>query len=108
MLSYRPFVSPIEDGFKGGFRLVGSPGITGGAVQGSVLGILDHNAVLESLDDDIFNTYIAKYLDDMTLVESVPKDIDVEEDCTGNIPLHTISTCLRFNSKKLHPKAHAN
>ena len=26
MLSYRPFVSPIEDGFKGGFRLVGSPG----------------------------------------------------------------------------------
>ena len=26
MLSYRPFVSLIEDGFKWGFRLVGSPG----------------------------------------------------------------------------------
>ena len=36
--------------------------ITGGAVQGSVLGVLDHNAVLESLDDEVLNTYIAKYL----------------------------------------------
>ena len=27
--------------------------ITGGAVQGSVLGVMDHNAVLEYIDDDI-------------------------------------------------------
>ena len=29
--------------------------ITGGAVQGSVLGILNHNAVLESLDDNLLD-----------------------------------------------------
>ena len=27
--------------------------VTGGAVQGSVLGVLDHNAVLETIDEDI-------------------------------------------------------
>ena len=26
--------------------------VTGGAVQGSVLGVLDHNAVMETVDDD--------------------------------------------------------
>ena len=32
--------------------------ITGGAVQGSVLGIMDHNAVLESLDDDLQGIHV--------------------------------------------------
>ena len=27
--------------------------ITGGAVQGSVLGVLDHNVVLEFIDEDL-------------------------------------------------------
>ena len=34
--------------------------ITGGAVQGSLLGVLDHNAVLEFVDDEI-NQGIYKY-----------------------------------------------
>ena len=41
--------------------------ITGGAVQGSVLGILDHNAVLESLDDNLLQIHTAKYVDDITV-----------------------------------------
>ena len=45
--------------------------ITGGAVQGSVLGILDHNAVLESLDDDLLGIYVAKYVDDITIIETI-------------------------------------
>ena len=48
--------------------------ITGGAVQGSVLGILNHNVVLESLDDDLLGIYIAKYEDDITIVEDILKE----------------------------------
>ena len=29
--------------------------VTGGAVQGSILGVLDHNVVLEYIDDEMFN-----------------------------------------------------
>ena len=43
--------------------------ITGGAVQGSVLGVLDHNAVLEFVDEDldVNSTGIYKYVDDLKL-----------------------------------------
>ena len=47
--------------------------VTGGAVQGSLLGVLDHNAVLESIDD-IFRQPASKYMDDMTLGERTEKD----------------------------------
>ena len=63
--------------------------ITGGAVQGSLLGILDHNAVLESLDDDLLGIHIAKYVDDITIIEPVSKDIAVKEDLSNSRPLHT-------------------
>ena len=43
--------------------------VTGGAVQGSVLGVLDHNVVLNNLDDDLLEIYVAKYIDDMTLID---------------------------------------
>ena len=49
--------------------------VTGGAVQGSVLGVLDHNAVLEALDYDISDQEIYKYVDDLTLDEAVDKAI---------------------------------
>ena len=49
--------------------------ITGGVVQGSVLGILDHNAVQESLDDDLTDLQVNKYINDITLVEAIKKDI---------------------------------
>ena len=63
--------------------------ITGGAVQGSLLGILDHNAVLESLDDELLGIYIAKYVDDITILESVPNDVPVTEDSSGSRPVHS-------------------
>ena len=50
--------------------------VTGGAVQGSVLGVLDHNAVLESLDEDITDQDVYKYVDDLTLDEAVDKDVE--------------------------------
>ena len=40
----------------------------------------DHNAVLESLDDDVLGIYVAKYVDDITIVEAIPRDIAVEEE----------------------------
>ena len=46
--------------------------VTGGAVQGSILGVLDHNAVMEFIDDDFENMSL-KYVDDMTTVESLPR-----------------------------------
>ena len=61
---------------KIGTHLSNPRNVTGGAVHGSVLGVLDHNAVLESLDDDLLDIYVAKYIDDITVVEAVPKDID--------------------------------
>ena len=48
--------------------------IAGGAVQGSILGIMDHNAVLENLDDSLDEIYKAKYVDDITLIETVKEN----------------------------------
>ena len=42
--------------------------VTGGAVQGSVLGFLDHNVVLNNLDNGLLSTCIAKYVDNMMTV----------------------------------------
>ena len=50
--------------------------ITGGAVQGSVLGVMDHNAVLEFLDEDIADQEVYKYVDDLTMDEVIQKDIE--------------------------------
>ena len=44
--------------------------VTGGAVQGSVLGVLDHNAVIEFVDDG-FTIETQKYVDDMTTIETI-------------------------------------
>ena len=63
--------------------------ITGGAVQGSVLGIIDHNAVLESLDDNLLDIYIAKYVDDITLIEAIPKYVTTDIDNQTDKPTHT-------------------
>ena len=47
-------------------------GVMRGAVQGSVLGVMDHNAVTETIDDSI-PLCTEKYVDDMTMVENLPK-----------------------------------
>ena len=45
--------------------------VTGGAVQGSVLGVMDHNAVMEAVDDELM-TEAHKYVDDLTTTETIP------------------------------------
>ena len=82
--------------------------ITGGAVQGSVLGILDHNAVLESLDDNLLGIYVAKYVDDITMIETIPKDYPyqlTEEEAISKQVIHPEHTqnaldiiCLLYTS----------
>ena len=65
--------------------------VTGGAVQGSVLGVLDHNVVLNDLDKDLPDSiYLAKYVDDLTLVETVSNTVTTSIDNSGNRQLHSI------------------
>ena len=65
--------------------------VTGGAVQGSVLGVLDHNIVLnDNFDDDLLSVYVAKYVDDMTLIDVADNTVITDIDSSGNRPLHTI------------------
>ena len=47
--------------------------VTGGAVQGSVLGVMDHNAVMEIVDED-FLTESHKCVDDLTSTETIRHD----------------------------------
>ena len=69
---------------KIGFLLSNKHIVTGSAVQGSVLGVLDHYAVLESLDD-ISNQDIYKFVDDLTLDKVVDKSVSclVEKETKG-------------------------
>ena len=57
--------------------------VTGGAVQGSVLGVLDHNVVLNNLDDDLLQFYIAKYIDDLAIIDTVGNNVrtDIDTSC---------------------------
>ena len=63
--------------------------VTGGAVQGSVLGVLDHNVVLDDLDKNIAgqNTYVAKYVDDLTVIDTVEGDVVSDIDCQTSRPI---------------------
>ena len=83
--------------------------VTGGAVQGSVLGVIDHNVVLNNLDDNILDIYIAKYVDDMALIDIVDNEVQTTVDNTANRPLHTFQppkTQAAFNqiSRKANSK----
>ena len=49
--------------------------VTGGAVQSSVLGVLDHNAVMEIIDKSLQDTDVFKYVDDLTVEEEIAKEI---------------------------------
>ena len=55
---------------KVGNTLSGSLPVTGGAVQGSVLGVMDHNAVMEKVDES-FLSESHKYVDDLTTTETI-------------------------------------
>jgi len=65
--------------------------VTGGAVQGSILGVMDHNVCLENLDDGLGDKdlLVEKYVDDMTIIETVTADIPCVIDVSGNRPLHS-------------------
>ena len=93
--------------------------VTGGAVQGSVLGVMDHNAVMELVDED-FLTESHKYVDDLTSTEMIDhnagsytiygsmkgeRDIDVyhavrSEENINRITSYCNSTGLQINEKK--------
>ena len=61
--------------------------VAGGAVQGSVLGVLDHNTVLEYIDEEI-DQEVYKYIDDLTLAEAIPQGVESIIDNTGGIQTH--------------------
>ena len=67
--------------------------VTGGAVQGSVLGVLDHNVVLNDLDKDLTDEgiYSAKYVDDLTLIEKVDCNVPTVIDSDSNRNLHSFN-----------------
>ena len=75
---------------KLGTTMSGLRVVTGGAVQGSVLGVLDHNIILNNLDDNVLEVYVAKYIDNMTIVDTVGNEVRTEIDSSGNRKLHTI------------------
>lgn len=56
--------------------------VMGGAVQGSVLGVLDHNAVIEFVDDKV-SQGVYKYIDDLSLTEERPQGIESLMDNSG-------------------------
>ena len=69
--------------------------VIGGAVQGSVLGVLDHNVVLNNLDDNLLQVYVAKYVDDMTVIDKVDNSVRTVIDDT-----HTQSPYTRYIRKE--------
>lgn len=62
--------------------------VTGGAVQGSVLGVMDHNAVMEHLEGEDGYQDFYKYIDDLTLQETVGKEVATMIDNSGFPPTH--------------------
>lgn len=63
--------------------------ITGCAVQGSVLGVMDHNAVLEFINDNIDSQDMYKYVDDLTLEERIEKSVPYLQDSSEERTSHT-------------------
>ena len=64
--------------------------VTGGAVQGSIIGVMDHNAVLEDINDDIEDQDLFKYIDDLTMNEDIEKEIPILTDGNTHYFRHPI------------------
>ena len=45
-----------------------------------MLGVLDHNVVLNNLDNDLLSVYVAKYVDVMTVIDTVDNNVHTEFD----------------------------
>ena len=73
---YAAFLKERKMKLKTGNVLSDEQCVTGGAVQGSVLGVMDHNVVMEFVDENMFDQEIYKYVDDLTLNEEIAKDIN--------------------------------
>ena len=67
--------------------------MTGGAVQGSVLGVMDHNAMMEGVDDEEMLTECHKYVDDLTNTETLGPDSDSYVDGKQMVQYHALD-CL--------------
>ena len=75
--------------------------VMGGAVQGSVLGVMDHNAVMEFVDEEVTDD-VFKYVDDLTLQEAVERDAACLVDNSGTRPIHTFKPAkIQKNFEKL-------
>ena len=74
--------------------------MTGGAAQGSILGVLDHNAVLEDIDSD-FSEPAKKYVDDMTLGETSKKTSATVVDFNDETGKERLSFRARHTQKNL-------
>ena len=51
-------------------------GVTGSAIRGSMFGVMDHNAVLEFTSEGINFQGLYKYVDDLTLEETINKEVE--------------------------------
>ena len=82
------FLSNREMRVKVGNILSNPHPVTGGAVQGSVLGVMDHNAIMEFIDEDNDFQQFYKYIDDLTLEETISKSIQTLVDNSTEPPTH--------------------
>ena len=77
-------------------------------MQGSVLGVLDHNVVLDDIDDKVNpSIYVAKYVDDLTKIETVESDVTTSINNENSRPLHSfcpMSSTESFESIKTRSK----
>ena len=84
---------------KDRYSPINTKGSYWGAVQGSVLGVLDHNVVLDDLDDNVNDSvYIAKYVDDMTMIETVKNTVPTTINTENIRPLHCFEPQLSSES----------
>ena len=67
--------------------------VTGGVVQGSVLGVLDHNAVMEYIDEEIDYQEVYKYVDDLIMEGEIDQDIQclIENGINSLMETHVLS-----------------
>ena len=51
---------------------------------------MDHNVVLNNLDDNLLSVYVAKYVDDMTVIDIADNTVKTNIDPSPSKPMHTL------------------
>ena len=83
LLHKKAFLSNRRMAVRVGQNILELREVNGGCIQGSLLGILQHNVCLDHLDDDL-DVDSSKYVDDMFLLEGLHQ-AEAEEDEEGKI-----------------------